>query len=253
VTSSQTKEQQLATTEKQLSDQQKVVDYTTQQKTTLLNQTKSQESNYQAIIAQKKALYNQLNQELVQFQSQLKLKVDPNSIPATGSAVLSWPLSHIIITQYFGNTSFAQQNAAVYNGHGHDGVDLGAPIGTPILAPANGVVLGTGNTDLTCPNASYGKWIMIKHYNGLSTLYGHLSVISVTQGQSVSLGDTIGYTGETGYATGPHLHFTVFAAQGAEIASFPSKGCPGAIYTMPVADLSAYLNPLDFLPPVPAQ
>jgi murein DD-endopeptidase MepM/ murein hydrolase activator NlpD len=242
------KESQLVTLQGQLSDKQTLVEYDQQQKNKLLTQTKSQESSYQAIIAQKKAQEQQFNNDLNNFQSQLKLVIDPNSIPSAGTTALSWPLSHIVITQYFGNTSFSQTHASVYNGHGHDGVDLGTPIGTSVLSAQAGTVAGTGDTDLTCPGASYGRWVMVKGVNGLSTLYAHLSIIKSTKGQIVSAGDLLGYSGETGYATGPHLHFTVFATQGVEISSFASRGCPGAIYTMPVADLQAYLNPLSYLP-----
>jgi len=250
VAASQEKQKQLQDLTNQLSDKKAAAQYSQDQKAKLLADTKNKESSYQAIIAQKEAQEATFNQDLVNFQAQLKLKIDPNSIPVAGTTPLAWPLSRVIITQYFGNTSFAQQHSAVYNGHGHDGIDLGAPIGTTIKSAAAGTVQGTGNTDLTCPGASYGKWVLVKHNNGLTTLYGHLSVISVSKGQTVAAGETLGLSGETGYATGPHLHFTVLASQGAEIASFPSKGCKGAIYTMPVADLQAYLNPLDYLPPL---
>ena len=152
-----------------------------------------------------------------------------------------------MITQYFGNTPFATANPQVYNGHGHNAIDLGASPGTPLKSARTGVVLGTGNTDITCPGASYGKWVFIQHDNGLSTIYAHLSVISVSKGDSVETGSVIGYSGSTGYATGPHLHFGVYASSGSEIASFPSKSCAGKTYTMPVADISAYLNPLSYL------
>ena len=105
-----------------------------------------------------------------------------------------------------------------------------------------------GNTDATCPNASYGKWVFIKHDNGLSTLYAHLSSISVSGGQSIGAGELVGYSGNTGYSTGPHLHFGVYATSGSEIASFPSSSCRGKTYTMPVGDTKAYLNPLSYLP-----
>ncbi len=214
----------------------------------LLAQTKNQESTYQAQIAQKKALEARFEADLLNYENQLNLVVNPGSFAKPGSGVLQWPVASPYITQYFGNTAFATANAQVYGGKGHNAIDLRASPGTPILAARSGVVAGTGNTDLTCPGASYGKWIFIDHDNGLSTIYAHLSTILVSQGQQVKTGDVIAYSDTTGYATGPHLHFGVYASSGSEIATFPSKSCVGKSYTMPVADVSAYLNPLSYLP-----
>lgn len=61
-------------------------------------------------------------------------------------------------------------------------LDFRAPIGTSVRSVADGVVVGTGDTDIYCKGASFGKWILIKHNNGLSTAYGHLSVISTKTG-----------------------------------------------------------------------
>ncbi len=108
------------------------------------------------------------------------------------------------------------------------------------------MVRGVGDTDLVCRGASYGKWILVEHPNGLSTLYAHLSLIKVSTGQQVLLGEIIGYSGNTGYSTGPHLHFTVYATQGVQIAQRKSAVCGGS-YTMPIADLKAYLNPMSYL------
>ena len=216
----------------------------------LLQDTKNKESTYQSLIAQKKAQQQKFEQDLLTYEAQLNLKVTKGSLPATGSTPLAWPVDQPMITQYFGNTEFATANAQVYNGRGHNAIDLRATPGTPLKAARGGVVLGTGNTDATCPGASYGKWVFIKHDDGLSTLYAHLSTITAVEGQTVVTGQIIGYSGSTGYATGPHLHFGVYASSGSEIASFPSKSCKGKIYTMPVGDISAYLNPLSYLPPL---
>ncbi|MDQ3014888.1 MAG: M23 family metallopeptidase, partial [bacterium] len=132
------------------------------------------------------------------------------------------------------------------NGSGHNGIDLGVPIGTAIKSAGVGEVVASGDTDTVCPRASYGKWVLIKHSNGLSTLYAHLSLIKVSAGQAVESGSIIGYSGNTGYSTGPHLHFTVYASQGVQVVNRPSQAC-GGTYTMPVADLKAYLNPLSYL------
>jgi murein DD-endopeptidase MepM/ murein hydrolase activator NlpD len=152
------------------------------------------------------------------------------------------------VTQTFGDTAFAR--AGAYSGKGHNGVDFRAPIGTELHAVLSGTVIGTGNTDSVRGCYSYGKWILIRHDNGLASLYGHLSVIGVSSGQHVDTGSIIGYSGQTGYATGPHLHLSIFASQGVQIVKltqFTGKVTPCANATMPVAPLNAYLDPLQYL------
>ncbi len=92
-----------------------------------------------------------------------------------------------------------------FNGEGafHSGVDIGSSYGAQIIAPANGVVT------FTDVMGGYGKAIMIDHGNGISTRYAHLSGFAVTPGQHVHRGDVIGYVGESGRSTGPHLHYEV--------------------------------------------
>ena len=92
-----------------------------------------------------------------------------------------------------------------FNGEGafHSGVDIGSSYGHPIIAPADGVVTVTDTL------GGYGKTIMINHGNGISTRYGHLSGFAVTAGQRVQRGEVIGYVGESGRSTGPHLHYEV--------------------------------------------
>jgi murein DD-endopeptidase MepM/ murein hydrolase activator NlpD len=92
-----------------------------------------------------------------------------------------------------------------FNGEGafHSGVDIGSSYGAKIIAPADGLVT------LVDTMGGYGKTIMIDHGNGISTRYGHLSGFAVTVGQRVQRGDLIGYVGESGRSTGPHLHYEV--------------------------------------------
>lgn len=83
----------------------------------------------------------------------------------------------------------------------HDGVDIGAPMGTPVVAPMPGMVVMAG------PNGGYGNYIKIDHGGGVATFYGHLESIAAAIGDLVEAGQTIGTVGSTGASTGPHLHF----------------------------------------------
>ena len=87
----------------------------------------------------------------------------------------------------------------------HSGIDYAAPTGTPIMAPADGVVSFAG------VKGGYGNAIMLNHRKGMETLYGHMSafVSGVSAGKSVKAGDVIGFVGSTGRSTGPHLHYEV--------------------------------------------
>ena len=83
----------------------------------------------------------------------------------------------------------------------HGGIDIGAPYGTDVFAARTGTVETTGWSDI------YGNYIIVVHDSTWETLYGHLSKISVSKGQKVKVGETIGLVGSTGMSTGPHLHF----------------------------------------------
>ncbi len=86
----------------------------------------------------------------------------------------------------------------------HTGVDIGAASGATIVAADGGTVVMAG------VNSGYGNCVMIDHGNGYKTLYGHMSSIAVSNGQTVSQGETIGYVGSTGVSTGPHCHYEVW-------------------------------------------
>ncbi len=229
-----------------LTDQKQLVDQTSKDKNSLLVETKNKESVYQQLLAERTKKKGELEIEMLDVEAKLKTIVDASKIPKYGKGVLQFPLENVIITQYFGNTPFSSKNPQVYNGSGHNGVDFGTRVGTPILSAASGVVLGTGDTDKSCNGVSYGRWVLIKHGNGLTTLYAHLSVIQVQAGEIVAVHQKIGLSGNTGYSTGPHLHFTVYASDAVQITNYVSKVC-GTNMTMPIAPRAGYLNPLSYL------
>ena len=113
--------------------------------------------------------------------------------PATASSAgFIWPLSGPI------TSPFGQRWGTL-----HPGIDIGVPTGTPIHAAAAGTVIYCGVM------SGYGNLVVIDHHNGLATAYGHQSRIAAACGQNVEQGQVIGYTGCTGFCTGPHLHFEV--------------------------------------------
>jgi len=117
---------------------------------------------------------------------------------------LSYPmaLGQFTITQGFGPTNFALEPPLGPFKHFHTGIDLSAPLGTPVMAAADGVVVAVGHGGL-----GYGNYVVIAHGGGIATLYGHLLATRASVGQVVVRGQVIGLEGSTGFSTGPHVHF----------------------------------------------
>lgn len=140
--------------------------------------------------------YDDLWNELLGANGQI---IQSNS-SLVGTDMFVWPFEHDHnITSRFG----ARIDPISGEVKTHGGTDIAAPLGTPILAAADGVVVAA-----TWNNTS-GYYVRIKHDNTYSTLYAHCSVLYVTAGQGVKQGQVIADCGSTGYSTGPHLHFEV--------------------------------------------
>ena len=120
----------------------------------------------------------------------------------TGTGAFTWPVpSCTYLTSRFGLRTHPIYGTT----KSHTGIDIGAASGATIVAADGGTVTMAG------VNSGYGNCVMIDHGNGYKTLYGHMSSIAVSNGQTVSKGDTIGYVGSTGVSTGPHCHFEVWS------------------------------------------
>ena len=138
-----------------------------------------------------------------------KLGVDPDQ-----AAALMYPLigTRGELTSVFGYRSPESTNFVGSTNHG--GIDLAAPTGTPIAAVSGGVVTLAGW------NGGYGNCVIVDHGNGFESLYGHMSSIAVSAGQSVMAGQTLGGVGSTGNSTGPHLHLSMYQ-NGAAVDPLP--------------------------------
>ena len=152
------------------------------------------QAEYDAIKAEEEAL-----DDLMAAAEAKARELGLNDIAGTVGGYI-WPCNGIRwITSMFGG----RQSPGGIGSTNHKGVDIGTPMGTPVLAAKSGTVTWASW------NGGYGNCIIISHGNGNSTLYGHLSDYNVTTDQQVKQGQVIGYSGNTGNSTGPHLHFGI--------------------------------------------
>jgi murein DD-endopeptidase MepM/ murein hydrolase activator NlpD len=168
----------------------------------------------QALAYDVQAVSAQLAQEAAIAQAAHAAPANSPRVPVTAAPTrLEAPLGGPI-TQGFGPSPLAFEPTLTFDGvtypHFHTGIDIAAPLDTPVQAAANGVVaLAGADTDSQGHLVGYGNYIVIAHGGGMVTLYGHLDQLLVHVGQVVRAGEVIGREGSTGNSTGPHLHFEV--------------------------------------------
>jgi len=236
---SESKKKEMEAAKNTLSSRKTIATGIQNEKSDLLTKTKSQEKNYQSLLSDVAKRQDEVAAEVDRLEEALKAQIDPNLLPSNGSGILAWPVNGKV-TQGFGVSGFSKYlySKGVYKSPSHNGIDLQASIGTPIMAANDGTVVAVGNQDKYCYKAAYGKFIVIRHDNYLTTLYAHLSLQSVSVGDIVKRGEVIGYTGNTGYATGPHLHFTVYFGPTFQMSESSYCG---------LTRIGAPVNPLNYL------
>ena len=156
---------------------------------------KSDKAEMQEAISANKNEIKQIDADISAALNSSSANKPGNSNYTPGTGQLGYPTSYHSISAGYPNYS---------GGRYHGGVDFPCPVGTAVHAADSGVVVIAKSL-----NYSYGHYIVIDHGNGLSTLYAHNSTLCVSVGQSVSKGQVIAYSGQTGNATGPHCHFEV--------------------------------------------
>jgi murein DD-endopeptidase MepM/ murein hydrolase activator NlpD len=219
----------------QLLERNSYLESTKDNKVALLEQTKREEKKYDNLIDNLQQERDDIENEINELEAGKVGDLDLKDLPDFGKSILIYPVKDYRFTQGYGKTSFSKK---AYASGKHNGIDLANKVGTPIYAAADGKVVGVGNNG----RYAYGRWIAIEHGNGLTTLYGHLSSQSVSKGKKVSKGQKIGAMGNTGYSTGPHLHFTVFSSKSFEIVASKKVS---SLKDIPVG---ATVNPLNYLP-----
>lgn len=194
----------------ELSNKQKDLIDQSNGKNSLLTQTKSSESRYRTLLESLRAQYQATENEVSAYEAQVRKKLEEmdrfNDLNSN-SGVLSWPVPGRYITSIFHDPEYPYRN--VFE---HSAIDIRAAQGTPIKAAAAGYIARAKR----CSLSSCYSYVLIVHTGNISTVYGHMSSIAVSEDQFVARGDVIGYSGGTPgsvgsgpFVTGPHLHFEV--------------------------------------------
>jgi len=186
-------------------------------KNTLLADSQSSEKTFQALVARLKKEYQATENDIRAIEKQIRKKLEEqkrlnargSELPDTpiGKGMLSWPTQSRYITARFHDPTYPYRH--IFE---HSGLDIRAGQRTPLKAAASGYIARAR----VCYTASCYGYVMIVHSGGISTLYGHMSQITVKDGQFVTTGDLLGYSGGMPgtngagpFTTGPHLHFEV--------------------------------------------
>lgn len=216
----------------ELGERQSYLDEVKASKERLLSKTQSEAKKYDALVDDLEEQRKAIEDEIEDIESGKTAALDLKDVPKYQKGLLAYPVKDPKITQKYGKTSFTRWYTF------HNGVDFGIPTGAKVLSAADGKVVALGNNG----RYAYGRWMAIDHGNGLVTMYGHLSGYEKKVGDKVKKGDTIAKSGNTGYSTGPHLHFTVFSTKSFDVV--PSKKIKN-VKDIPVG---ATINPAFYLP-----
>jgi murein DD-endopeptidase MepM/ murein hydrolase activator NlpD len=177
-----------------------------------LKATKGQEATYQQQLAAVEDAKAKLFAELLALEPQViagglyLIHVTATSVPAPGTKLFRWPKECRTTTQGYGMTAYASSRKKPYGGLGHNGIDIACGFGSPNLSIGDGQVIANGK------NTGWGNWVAVRHENSMVSLYAHMNSLSAkaTVGTRVKAGDVLGYEGKTGYATGSHLHLSLY-------------------------------------------
>lgn len=171
---------------------------------------------YESTEAGMQAMHEQAEEDEARILALIKKANSQNSGSSGGSSGNAgvggyiWPTNS---TRYV-TSPYGYRICPFHGKEYHNGADIGAPYGSPVLAPKSGTVIQAGW------NGGYGISVMIHHHDGIVTLFGHMCDCNVSEGQQVVQGQVIGWCGSTGNSDGPHIHYTMYK-NGAAIDPLP--------------------------------
>ena len=166
----------------------------------LLAELQAKQDTYEGRMADLNAAAASMDKEIAAKQKELERQLAQSKVQINYGSGYIWPLDGCYtITSFFGPRKHPITGVA----GNHGGTDVRASYGTPIKAARGGTVM------TSTYNSSYGNYVVVLHDNGESTLYAHMSKRAVSEGATVTQGQTVGYVGSTGSSTGNHLHYEI--------------------------------------------
>jgi len=203
------KGEELIVLRNRLAEKRDSLSYEQDQKTNILDQTKSSEKEFQALLAQARTEQRQAQTDISRAESLIRQKLSEKERDRLegGDSTIAWPVAKNFVTATFHDPDYPFRRVIGE----HSGIDIRAAQGSRMYAAADGYV-----AKVRADGSKRYAYIMIIHANNLSTVYGHISAAYVTVDQYVTKGQLIGKTGGTPgttgagrFSTGPHLHFEV--------------------------------------------
>lgn len=167
---------------------------------TLLAELQAKQDVYESKLSDLNAAADAMDKEIAAKQKELERQIAQSKVQVNYGSGYIWPLdSCYTITSFFG----PRKHPITHVAGNHGGTDIRAAYGTKIKAARGGTVMTSAY------NNSYGNYVVVLHDNGESTLYAHMSKRAVSEGDTVTQGQTLGYVGSTGSSTGNHLHYEI--------------------------------------------
>ena len=207
--------EQLAIDQKALEEQKAELISTQQEMEEQIAAAEALIKEYESTEAGMQAMHEQAEEDEARILELIKKENSQNSGSSgssggSGTGSYIWPTNS---TRYV-TSPYGYRICPFHGKEYHNGADIGAPYGSPVLAPKSGTVIQAGW------NGGYGISVMIKHNDGIITLFGHMCDRNVSKGQQVVQGQVIGWCGSTGNSDGPHIHYTMYK-NGATIDPLP--------------------------------
>lgn len=208
--SAETKKSQLETLNRRQKNQESAAKGTKSLKDDILVKTKGVEERFQELLTETERKTAEFYKELRKYEEQAReqgifiVRVKASSIPPKGK-IFKMPLDDYTLTQNYGRTSFVIRRPDIYGGVPHNGIDLKAGFGSEIRSIGSGTVLAKGF------NNAAGNWVAVRHDNDLVSVYAHMKDPALVLADERINEDTVlGFEGQTGLATGSHLHLSLY-------------------------------------------